>query len=213
MTKQHSSHDFDIIVVGYGGAGAVAAIEAARSGASVLLVEKMPDPGGIAGALIGYPLADPYELGDLSRMSAIVSSGALRCGQCPTLWMISSVLRGRLKPVVNAVGESPLSAQVTRVAVRPGKGCKAVKGDKTKVTCTTTKAIGRVTVSLGDRNDTFTAKVGFALTVSGGTGRIAPADGSKVKPLKFRPARLKPPSASYMPDVEKSSNQPTRSGA
>jgi hypothetical protein len=47
MTKQHSSHDFDIIVVGYGGAGGVAAIEAARAGASVLLVEKMPDPGGI----------------------------------------------------------------------------------------------------------------------------------------------------------------------
>ena len=32
-----------------------------------------------------------------------------------------SVLRGRLKPVVNAVGESPLSAQVARVAVRPGQ--------------------------------------------------------------------------------------------
>src|SRR5690606_22203252 len=39
--------EFDVVVVGYGGAGAVAAIEAARLGASVLLVEKMPDPGGI----------------------------------------------------------------------------------------------------------------------------------------------------------------------
>lgn len=39
---------FDVIIVGYGAAGAVAAIEAARAGASVLLVEKMPDPGGIS---------------------------------------------------------------------------------------------------------------------------------------------------------------------
>lgn len=39
---------FDVIVVGYGAAGAVAAIEAARGGAKVLLLEKMPDPGGIS---------------------------------------------------------------------------------------------------------------------------------------------------------------------
>ena len=39
---------YDLIVVGYGAAGAVAAIEAARAGAHVLLVEKMPQPGGIS---------------------------------------------------------------------------------------------------------------------------------------------------------------------
>jgi succinate dehydrogenase/fumarate reductase flavoprotein subunit len=39
---------FDIVVVGYGAAGAVAAIEAARGGARVLLVEKMRQPGGIS---------------------------------------------------------------------------------------------------------------------------------------------------------------------
>ena len=38
----------DIVVVGYGYAGAVAAIEAADAGASVLLIEKMADPGGIS---------------------------------------------------------------------------------------------------------------------------------------------------------------------
>jgi len=38
----------DVVVVGYGAAGAVAAIEAARAGASVLLLEKMPDPGGLS---------------------------------------------------------------------------------------------------------------------------------------------------------------------
>src|SRR5262245_27190566 len=39
---------YDVVVVGYGYAGATAAIEASARGASVLLIEKMPDPGGIS---------------------------------------------------------------------------------------------------------------------------------------------------------------------
>lgn len=39
---------FDVVVVGYGFAGGVSAIQAARGGARVLLIEKMPDPGGIS---------------------------------------------------------------------------------------------------------------------------------------------------------------------
>lgn len=38
----------DVVVVGFGFAGAVAAINAHDAGAEVLLVEKMPDPGGIS---------------------------------------------------------------------------------------------------------------------------------------------------------------------
>ena len=40
--------EFDVIVVGYGFAGAASAIEASDRGARVLLIEKMPDPGGIS---------------------------------------------------------------------------------------------------------------------------------------------------------------------
>ena len=39
---------FDVVVVGYGFAGSVAALEAARAGARVLLVEKTGVPGGIS---------------------------------------------------------------------------------------------------------------------------------------------------------------------
>ena len=38
----------DVIVVGYGFAGAVSAIAAHDAGARVLLIEKQPEPGGIS---------------------------------------------------------------------------------------------------------------------------------------------------------------------
>jgi succinate dehydrogenase/fumarate reductase flavoprotein subunit len=43
-----ASETFDVIVIGFGYAGAVAAIEAHDAGACVLLLEKEPDPGGIS---------------------------------------------------------------------------------------------------------------------------------------------------------------------
>jgi succinate dehydrogenase/fumarate reductase flavoprotein subunit len=57
---------FDVIVVGFGFAGAVAAIEAHDRGARVLLIEKMPDPGGISicaggGLRYGTDAAAAYE--------------------------------------------------------------------------------------------------------------------------------------------------------
>ena len=40
-----------------------------------------------------------------------------------------------------------------KVAVKAGKGCKAVRGDKTKVRCTTSKAPNWVRVYTGDKAD------------------------------------------------------------
>lgn len=53
-TEPHSprtdsfDEDYDVIVAGYGFAGGAAAIAASDAGARVLLLEKMPDPGGIS---------------------------------------------------------------------------------------------------------------------------------------------------------------------
>ncbi|GIF41903.1 calcium-binding protein [Actinoplanes xinjiangensis] len=57
-----------------------------------------------------------------------------------------------------------------RVAIKAGRGCKAVKGDRTKVRCTTSKATAKITVSLGDRNDTLRNKTSVALDATGGSG-------------------------------------------
>ena len=44
----HWDLETDVIVIGYGMAGGVAAISAHDAGSEVLLLEKMPHPGGIS---------------------------------------------------------------------------------------------------------------------------------------------------------------------
>ncbi|MBG0560848.1 calcium-binding protein [Actinoplanes aureus] len=56
-----------------------------------------------------------------------------------------------------------------RVAVKPGKGCKAVKRDKTKVRCTTSKAPGRVRVYTYDRADSIRNSTSLPIYADGGT--------------------------------------------
>lgn len=56
--KRESEYTTDVIVIGAGGAGMTAAIEAADGGADVMLIEKMPTPGGntlLSGAEMAAP--------------------------------------------------------------------------------------------------------------------------------------------------------------
>jgi Ca2+-binding RTX toxin-like protein len=57
-----------------------------------------------------------------------------------------------------------------KVAVKAGKGCKAVKGDRTKVRCTLKKTPSKITVNLGNRNDSLVNRSDLKLFVWGGTG-------------------------------------------
>jgi Ca2+-binding RTX toxin-like protein len=57
-----------------------------------------------------------------------------------------------------------------KVTVKAGKGCKAVKGDKTKVRCTTSKTPTRVGVYLRDRNDSVINNSDLAISARGGDG-------------------------------------------
>ncbi|HEX8347543.1 MAG TPA: hypothetical protein VF657_22840, partial [Actinoplanes sp.] len=66
-----------------------------------------------------------------------------------------------------------------KVTVKAGKGCKAVKNDVTKVTCTTTAATDWVTVSLGDKNDSVRNQTGLGMSVWGGAGTDTITGGPK----------------------------------
>jgi Ca2+-binding RTX toxin-like protein len=57
-----------------------------------------------------------------------------------------------------------------RVAIKAGAGCKAVKGDKTKVRCTPKKAPTRVRVDTYDRNDKIVNSSGLPMTAFSGSG-------------------------------------------
>lgn len=57
-----------------------------------------------------------------------------------------------------------------QVAVKAGAGCKAVKGDKTKVRCTTPKTPSWIRVYTGDKNDTITNKTDLGMTARAGSG-------------------------------------------
>lgn len=54
--------------------------------------------------------------------------------------------------------------------IKPGKGCKRVKGDKTRVRCTTSKTPTGVRADLHDRNDSLVNRTDVPMSASGGTG-------------------------------------------
>jgi Ca2+-binding RTX toxin-like protein len=71
-----------------------------------------------------------------------------------------------------------------RVKIKAGTGCKAVKGDSTKVKCTTKKAPTRVYVYLKDRDDSVVNNTGLSMTADGGTGNDSLTGGSRADTLR-----------------------------
>ncbi|SDT73100.1 calcium-binding protein [Actinoplanes derwentensis] len=57
-----------------------------------------------------------------------------------------------------------------KVALKAGTGCKAVAGDKTRVTCTLTGNLASLNVKLGDKNDWVKNKTTAKLAASGSAG-------------------------------------------
>ncbi|MEU7903585.1 calcium-binding protein [Actinoplanes sp. NPDC049118] len=71
-----------------------------------------------------------------------------------------------------------------RVAVKPGKGCKQVKGDKTRVRCKTGKAPAKVVVDLWDRDDSVVNDSDLKMVADGGAGSDRLVGGPKADELR-----------------------------
>jgi Ca2+-binding RTX toxin-like protein len=74
-----------------------------------------------------------------------------------------------------------------RVAIKAGSGCKAVKGDKTKVKCTTAKNPTLLRAVLGDKDDHLHNRTAIATTVGGGAGNDQIQGGSATNRLDGGP--------------------------
>ena len=85
----------------------------------------------------------------------------------------SQVVYRAARSMQNAVVVTVSGRTITiddRVAVKVGKGCRAVKGDKTKARCTTTKAPTLVHVYTYDQNDSIVNRTSLAMIIDSGTG-------------------------------------------
>jgi Ca2+-binding RTX toxin-like protein len=65
-----------------------------------------------------------------------------------------------------------------KVAIKAGKGCKAVRGDRTKVKCKTSKAPKKLLIALGDKNDKVVNNTSIYMVADGGTGNDTLIGGS-----------------------------------
>jgi serralysin len=70
-----------------------------------------------------------------------------------------------------------------RVAITPGKGCKQVKGDKTKVRCRTAKPLTLFVVDLYDRDDSVVNNTDVTMHARGGRGSDTLVGGSRADDL------------------------------
>jgi Ca2+-binding RTX toxin-like protein len=65
-----------------------------------------------------------------------------------------------------------------KVAIKAGRGCKAVRGDKTKVKCTTKKKTTKLSIALGDKTDWVRNKTSVYMLADGGSGTDSLTGGS-----------------------------------
>ncbi len=57
-----------------------------------------------------------------------------------------------------------------RIAIKAGTGCKAVKGDRTRVTCSSARGWAGIQIAVGWGNDTVVNRTDVRLTANGGSG-------------------------------------------
>ncbi|MEV4345030.1 calcium-binding protein [Actinoplanes sp. NPDC049596] len=104
-------------------------------------------PAQAASTAVAYTVADQY--GDV---------------------IVYKAATGKANRVVVASGPPYYISIDDKFPIRAGKGCKAVKGDRTRVLCGAGELTERVQVSTFDRGDSIVNKTRLRLIAYGGTG-------------------------------------------
>ncbi|MFF5082072.1 calcium-binding protein [Actinoplanes sp. NPDC000266] len=124
----------------------------------------------LAAALIGVALtatfAAPANAGTLKTGVAYVVPDGDGDGDV----VVFKAAAGKTNRVVVTSGPKYYVTIDDTVAIKAGGGCKAVKGDRTKVLCGIGELTEKLQVSTFDRNDGITNKTRLRLIAYGGTG-------------------------------------------
>ncbi|XVU25337.1 hypothetical protein ACQPZJ_50580 [Actinoplanes sp. CA-054009] len=124
----------------------------------------------LAAALIGVALtaafAAPANAGTLKTGVAYVTPDGDGEGDV----IVFKAAGGKTNRVVITNGPKYYLTIDDTVPIKAGGGCKAVKGDRTKVHCGTGELTEKLQVSTFDRNDSITNKTWLQLIAYGGAG-------------------------------------------
>ncbi|MBG0567837.1 calcium-binding protein [Actinoplanes aureus] len=115
---------------------------------------------------VGLTLSAVLAVGAVATPAAAASYGYATAGASTVTFKAD--YRVKNKVVVTRSGRTVTIDD--RVAVQPGKGCKQVKGDKTKVRCKTRNTPKKVVVNVYDRNDSVVNNSNLRMEAYGGEG-------------------------------------------
>lgn len=118
-------------------------------------------------ALIGATAAAVGTSAFLSAPAQAAATGTVKTAGTGTVQFTAAA--GKANGVTVTVSGKVVTVD-DKVALKPGTGCAAVAGDKTKVTCTLTGTFTTLSVKLGDKNDWVKNKTSAKMTAEGGAG-------------------------------------------
>jgi Ca2+-binding RTX toxin-like protein len=131
-------------------------------------------------ARLGLALLTAVSVGGLAAPAQAAATGVAVVDGTRVLYKAA---KGKQNKVVTTRSGNTVTVD-DKVTVKAGKGCKAVKGDKTKVRCTTAKAPTRVLIYTYDRNDSIVNQTGLYTSAFGGTGNDSITGGPRADTLR-----------------------------
>ncbi|WP_127508631.1 calcium-binding protein [Actinoplanes solisilvae] len=120
----------------------------------------------LTAALLGAALTAAFATPAQASSTAVAYTVADKDGSV----VVYKAATGKANRIVVASGPTHYISIDDKFPIKAGHGCKAVKGDRTKVLCGVGELTERVRVSTFDRNDSITNKTRLKLIAYAGSG-------------------------------------------